>query len=1260
MNPPQVAKVLAPMTRVWWMKTCRLMAFLAVVPMVFPFGGRIGAAEPKKSFPKGITTTTMPAAPAECRLNFLRKPWPEVLQKVAEETQSTLIMPVPPAGYFTRADLERHSREDAVRILNRDLEKTGYRLVASNDNLEVTPIKRKAPEYEPHVSRTTPPPAEPDSKSSADHSTTMPTGTNAGVIQRVNHETPEPAAVTTITIHPASRPALDIAKQIHATFKQRSHLENTGPHNLPALLVDHFDEKAREAKIPLFVLEIDVEKNELTLTAEESVQTGLKQLINKLDINPLGTAALPSLMAGTGTTAETGRKLVQPLQLIAQLRQEPNKSATPLLDGPAGSASQDSDAPAAPGTGGETPTPNAANGGLPALLGNLKGDVAIEALNDLDLLILRGNEKDVEAVMQVIRAIEQMAMGSLPEVHLLRLRFVDSQSMSQLLNDVYTRMTELRTNNAQQSQVAVRVVPVVTPNAVLILASSNAMDAVLQLADELDQAIDPTHEVQIFRLKHAVASSVVEMLTAFYTQPPVGLGTRLKTAADPRTNSVVVQANPRDMSEIAEFIKGLDNEQAAATSRMRIFPLKSAAAEDLAAFLNNAIQSVLNPPRMMATTTGQGAFGQQQQAGTNTATQQVRSTVLEFLAEGGQELIRSGLLNDIRFNADPRTNSLLVTASEQSMPLVEELIRMLDRPSNALAEIKVFPLKNADAVNAVSLLGELFNATGTQGQGQNSQSNTLGMELLGTQGSGNSLIPLRFSTDARTNSVVAIGGADALRIVEAILYKLDSNDARNRQTTVLKLRNSPVADVAAAINEFLAAQRQLATIDPDRISTSQLLEQEIIVTAEPITNSLLISATPTYFKQLEEIAKRLDAEPAQVVIQAMMVEVVLDNTDEFGVELGFQDPVLFARSAIADLVTTNTTTTVPGVGNVQTTNIVSQSATPGFLFNNNPLGNNNSVTNPQTVGTQGLSSFAMGRTNNDLGYGGLVLSASSDAVSVLIRALAARRTLRVLSRPQVLALDNQQAQVQVGQVVPVPNGVNLSSTGLSQTNVLRDAAGIILTVSPRISPEGQIVMEVAAEKSAYPDLNSGVPIGSDGNGGFVYAPVKDITTARTTVKVPDGQTIVVGGMITKNDMVTERKVPYLGDLPLLGKLFRFDSFQNKRTELLIFLTPRIVHSDADMEQIKQIESGRMHFFQDDVESVHGPIFGVPPDMTYPLDVLPPVKDSPKSIFPAPIVEPQRDSIPPAPAPNTINPASGAKAIDQKEPSVRRLGEVSTP
>lgn len=1177
----------------------------------------------------------VPAAPAQCRMNFFRKDWSDVLNQVAEDTHSTLVMPEVPPGKFTRLDNSKHNREDAVRILNRDLVKLGYRLVARNDVLEVVPIKQEHPEYQAAQVRT-----EADKQAAAARADAAegrrtaqsPPAADQGApsVQRASHETPEsPPAPTSVRIQPRQRAALDIAKHIHATFKQRSRLENAGPHGLPAFVVDHFAPQQVQAGRPLFTMEIDTTNNELIVTAEASVQTALQQLIRKVDLNPLGPDAMPALVAGNGQAAEAGQKLAQPLSLIAQVRQQQpgaDGSAPPSPVAP--SAPADSSAPPQPGGQAQTERE------LPSLLGNLKGDVSIEALNDLDLLILRGNEKDVEAVMQVIRAIEKLAVGSLPEIHLLRLQFVDSQSLAQLLNDVYTRMTELRSNNAQQSQVSVRVVPVVVPNAVLILAPANAMQAVLDLADELDQPIDPTHEVQVFRLKHAVATTVVEMLTAFYTQPPAGLGTRLKVAADARTNSIVVQANPRDLSEIAEMIKGVDSEQAGSVSRLRVFPLKSAVADELATFLNNAIQSTLAAPTMRATT---GLTGQPQgQAQGTTATQQAKATVLEFLAEGSDTLIRSGLLNDIRFNADPRTNSLLVTAPEQSMPLVEELIRILDRPSSALAEIKVFPLKNADAINAAQLLGELFNTTQNQtGRTGTNTTGALGVELLGAQGSGSSLVPLRFSVDARTNSVVAVGGAEALRIVEAILLRLDSNNARNRQTTVIKLRNSPVSDVASAINQFLTSQRDLATLDPDRISTSQLLEQEIIVTAEPVTNSLLISATPAYFTQIEEIAKKLDAEPAQVVIQAMLVEVELNNTDEFGVELGFQDPVLFSRSLIDQVVTTTTTTTPVGQPQVTTTNIISQNATPGFNFNNQPFGGNNRNTSTNgTVGSQGLSNFGVGRTNSDLGYGGLVLSASSDSVSVLIRALAARRTVRVLSRPQIMALDNQIAEIQVGQVVPVVSGVTITGVGTVNPTILRDPAGIILTVSPRISPEGQIVMEVAAEKSLYGGAE--VPIYTDvTTGAVVNSPIKDITTARTTVKVPDGQTIVVGGMITKNDTMDERKVPWLGDLPIVGKAFRYDAFTYKRTELLIFLTPRIIHGDGDMETVKQVEAGRLHFFQDDVESLHGPLFAVPRDMTLPIH------DFPSNIEPLPAPPAGTSPIPPAP----ITPSAGAKAID---------------
>jgi hypothetical protein len=122
-----------------------------------------------------------------------------------------------------------------------------------------------------------------------------------------------------------------------------------------------------------------------------------------------------------------------------------------------------------------------------------------------------------------------------------------------------------------------------------------------------------------------------------------------------------------------------------------------------------------------------------------------------------------------------------------------------------------------------------------------------------------------------------------------------------------------------------------------------------------------------------------------------------------------------------------------------------------------------------------------------------------------------------------------------------------------------------------------------------------VPIFTDVNtGNTVTSPIKDITIARSVVSVPNGQTIVMGGMITKTDNTSERKVPCLGDLPLIGRAFRFDSKTTRRTELLIFLTPRIIKNDEDNEVIKQVEAERIHFLEEEAEAIHGPLFGVSP------------------------------------------------------------------
>ncbi len=469
--------------------------------------------------------------------------------------------------------------------------------------------------------------------------------------------------------------------------------------------------------------------------------------------------------------------------------------------------------------------------------------------------------------------------------------------------------------------------------------------------------------------------------------------------------------------------------------------------------------------------------------------------------------------------------------------------------------------------------------------------------------------PLQFSVDPRTNSIIAAGSAADLAVVEAVLLRLDESDVRERKSTVYRLKNAPALDVAIAINDFLRTERQFQQTQPGLSSPFEQIEREVVVVPEIVSNSLIVSATPRFYEDIERIVEQLDARPPMVMIQVLIAQVSLVGTDEFGIEVGLQNSVLFDRSVVGNLVLTQNSTqqSVAGGGTIATTNtpIVGASLTPGFDFNNAGLtvqnanggatqvglglpnsGATNSLSTAAQVGAQGLSNFGLGRINNELGYGGLVLSASSDALNVLLRALRERRRLEVLSRPQIMTLDNQPAYIQVGQRVPVLSGSTVGITGQT-SNVTYQNVGLIVAVTPRISPDGMVVMEIDAERSQLGPLTEGIPVGFGQNGAVLRQPRIDITQAQTTISALDGQTVVFGGMITQSDQIIQRRVPGLSSIPILGRLFRYDYNQNSKNELLIIMTPRVIRSESDAESLKQIEAGRMSWCLADVQKVHG-------------------------------------------------------------------------
>ena len=1171
--------------------------------------GGLGASEEgSRSFREALSGSKEPE-PTEVedgiRLNYFDTTWAKVLKDLAESQEMTLVMDTVPPGRFARRDKKRYDLNSAVRILNHELEPQGYRLLVQKSYLIVLSLDKARTEYaRPQIAAERTPSSkagERDEKLAASES-----AFRSAASSRMLNETDEELDVRPLmksgdTPSPRSRaktsgrnvPALpplehfsspirpvshggkvipdeqqdtgtattpmvveeiamnngnasELARTIYVVFEKRAELQKKGVNGLPSFAVyDRGEDGTAKKELgPLFRVGIDQDGNQLIVEAPASRINHLRKLVSDLDKPAeFGPEEAVKVVENKGISAKTAKQLNEQIHQLVSMADEADAKARP-------------DSVPKPGIEKEL-----AAGDDPAI--NLRGEVNVQAMQDLGILILKGNEADVAKVEEIIQRLEGMSIGSLPAIHVLTLQNVDSEAMATLLTSVYEQLTELRQRGGENRKTAA-FIPVVQPNAILILSSEIERESILLLADELDKPLSAEFEFQVFPLKSAIASQVVTALETFYEERP-GLGTNVRAIADVRTNSVIVQGRASELAEVSKLIERIDKDDPSATVRMQIFKLKQAVAEELSTTINSALQAVINPPQQ---TTGQaGGFG----GGGTQGAQELRdnkSVALEFLTSNGgvQDLIRSGILADVRVSPDIRSNTLIVTAPEASMGLMEALVEALDRAPDAVSEIKVFTLKNADAQQSVDLLTTLFENTNQEEQ--------LGIQIAGTEGSSSSLIPLRFSPDVRTNTVLAVGSAESLSVVEAILLRLDNDDTRQRTTTVFPLRNAPAELVATTLLDFLAQQQALQDSSEDLISNIERIRQEVLVSPDTNSNSLIVSASPQYFSQITGIIDTLDAQPPEVVIQALIVEVTLDATDEFGIELGFQDPTLFSRS----LATTAATTGAPGL-NFNNTSIA--------------LGNNIAAagSNQGNVASQGLSNFSLGRQNSNLGFGGFVFSAQSDAVNVLIRALAARRTVQVLSRPQVRTTHNNEASVQVGQDVPLVSGVTQTTTSTNPT-VIRQQTGIILRVTPRITPDGIIAMDVYAEKSKL-DSGGGLPIFTNTNGQTINSPIINNTIADTTVNVPNGQTIVIGGMITKTDDSLERKVPWLGDLPIVGRAFRYDGTTSQRTEMLIFLTPRIVLSDLDSELVKQVEAERMHFIESDAEEVHGPLYSVP-------------------------------------------------------------------
>ncbi len=949
-------------------------------------------------------------------------------------------------------------------------------------------------------------------------------------------------------------------------------------------------------------VEVDRRNNTVTVIAPRPATSGWEKLISTLDQVPGGSDEVMELFRLQNAEPAP---IQRALRLLKELE---NKAGGEVAARPVGVNSPfrnavfqqpqgDAGAQVIP------PTPDMPLDGAEGDEGGagVIGDTQIQFVPELGTIIIRGAKRDVERVMEVIKQIEEQSEITKPDVEVVELKHADSNAVATLLEQLYEDVL-----SARQGEVSITSLD--SPNALLLIGRTEAINGLRELIEKIDQPVAESSRLRVFRLRNASAVDAETTLRDFFTDRPgtgddlrPAVGPRVRVLADYRTNSLIVSAAPRDMIEVTRLINDLDVEQITTQAQIKIFPLNHAVAEDLAPVLQEAINGE-----------GEGATND------NITNPSTTLSIVSVDADSNQ-VIDSGILAGAVVTADAGANAIVVRAPATSMPLIGELIRQLDKAPGIDSLVKVFTIENGDATQLTTALQALF------GEDAGTQGTSVGAANLpsSTAAAESSLVPLRFSTDVRTNSIVASGGADDLDVVESILLRLDSSGFAERITEVIWLRHQAAPDVATAIQTYV--QQRTQTVNQIRqfqqgLGAFDLPDRDLIVVAEPVSNSILLSVSPRMYEDVRRMIDQLDRRPPMVLIKVMLAEVLLEDQFEIGGEVGLQDSLLYDRGIAAGAF--------PGA---------TQPSDPGFNFNGNglqqfdpttglPLGNSFGQGN---LAPRGVSSFGVGQINSNLGYGGFVLSAASDSISLLLRTLQDANRVQILSRPQIMTMDNTEGFVQVGRLIA--RVTDVINNGVAGTQVVTEdvEVGLIMNVRPRVGSDGLIVMDVDATRSDRDDNNGTfVPTGIGGQTVFINDILR--TTAQSVVAAYSGQTVIFGGLIQKSRVNTSRRVPFIADIPILGYFFRYDQELEERRELLVFLTPMLVTGEEDLDYVKQVESSRMSWCLADVVEAHGDVgmsggyglWGPAIGATIYPDLQPTVEDIRKTPVPeAPVFKP---------------------------------------
>jgi len=537
------------------------------------------------------------------------------------------------------------------------------------------------------------------------------------------------------------------------------------------------------------------------------------------------------------------------------------------------------------------------------------------------------------------------------------------------------------------------------------------------------------------------------------------------------TNSLIIIDSEDNIARLIDIVSGLD--VPASDREMLIIPIEHADATDIADKVNEILQD------------------QEEDTAASASDPAVRARLRALAARAAAARARGQDAPEVpgeltsatvgtrggrapKIIADQRTNSLIVLADENTSTRIRALVSQLDSEVDRSGfRFYVYACQHANAVELAEVLSGLAGGTTTAGTGR-----TAGLQQTGTTETG-------------------LSGAQS-----------------RAQGRLAAQTRSP-------------GQSRLAS-QPGRTPTSVSFGEDVSITADPATNSLVIYSGRADYEKILELLKQLDLKRRQVLVEAVILEVSIDEGITLGTEFltsaGGQDGGIFAQSS----------------------------------FGNNLA---QLIQNPAQ-----LANFTMAAASS----GTLTLpgNITIPTQTVLLNAAASNTNVNVLSAPNILATDNEPAEIIVGQNVPFLASRGTSTDNLSNvfSTVDRQDVGITLRLTPQISSSDTVRLNIFTEVSDVIGATAESELG----------PTTTVRTSETTVITKNNQMIVIGGLMSDGITSSNRGVPFLKDIPVLGHLFRTTIERTERTNLLIFITPRILKDQFDVREATLLGRDKMH------------------------------------------------------------------------------------